>query len=91
MSELEARVEKLEVEIAAIRERNLRVEADKAWETSTFRVALLCLLTYLVIAAVFWLIGVERYAANALVPTVGYYLSTRSVGIAKRWWIGKRR
>ena len=27
----------IEAELAAIKERNKRVEADKAWETSTFR------------------------------------------------------
>ncbi len=39
---MEEKLQKLEKEVAAIKERNLRVEADKAWETSSFRIFSFC-------------------------------------------------
>jgi len=35
---MEDKIQKIEREIETIKERNLRVEADKAWETSSFRI-----------------------------------------------------
>jgi hypothetical protein len=34
---MEERIQQIEDEISNIKYRNLRVEADKAWETSNFR------------------------------------------------------
>ncbi len=46
-------VENLEKEIAEIKKRNQRVEADKAWETSWTRRILVLVLTYLVMVILF--------------------------------------
>jgi len=54
MIEFEQRLQRLEMEVGAIHERNLRVEADKAWETSGGCIVLVCSLTYIVITMVFW-------------------------------------
>ncbi|MDC0357224.1 hypothetical protein OAO01_00280 [Oligoflexia bacterium] len=83
------RVECLEAEIATIKERNVKVEADKAWETSWFRVALLVVTTYTITAVVFYFIGVNSYLLSALIPTVGYILSTQSLPFIKKWWLSK--
>ena len=74
-----------------IKKRNLRVETDKAWETSFFRVFAIALITYIVAAFVLYVIGVESFLLSAFVPTVGYYLSTRTLPIVKRWWIRNRK
>lgn len=89
MNDAEARIGNLEKEIEAIKERNLRVEAEKAWETSTFRVFSIAVITYITASAVLYLIGVKSYLFSALVPTVGYYLSTQSLPLLKRWWTNK--
>jgi hypothetical protein len=34
-------------------------------------------------------IGVKDFFLNALIPTIGYYLSTQSFPFLKRWWISK--
>ena len=73
----------------AIRERNSRVEADKAWETSAFRMFSLALITYIVAAVVMYLIDVQNYLLGALVPAAGFVLSVQSLPILKRWWIKK--
>ncbi|MGI0141550.1 MAG: hypothetical protein ACREBF_02775 [Candidatus Micrarchaeales archaeon] len=45
-----ANLRQLELEIKSIKERNRRVEDDKAWERSYSRRALLILFTYLAVA-----------------------------------------
>lgn len=77
----------MEERLQKIEERNARVEADKAWETSWFRIILISVITYIVASLVLWLIGAENYLLGALIPTVGYFLSTLSIPFLKKWWI----
>lgn len=86
---MEERIKKLEEEILVIKSRNSRVEAEKAWETSLFRVATIALITYVIALFIMKSIGVKGYFLNALVPTVGYILSTQSLPFIKKWWIGR--
>lgn len=77
--------------LEAIEERNARVEADKAWERSGFRIGLIALITYC-IAAIFLLSVQLSYPfLNALVPTIGYLLSMQSIPAIKQWWLRKRQ
>ncbi len=84
---MESRIEKLEEEVREIQERNARVEGDKAWETSWFRIALVMFVTYAIAAAVLHVIGNDNPLRNALIPTLGYFLSTLSLGPVKKAWI----
>ncbi|MBI2623820.1 MAG: hypothetical protein HYW65_04640 [Candidatus Liptonbacteria bacterium] len=84
---MDDRIQNLENEIRAIKERNLRVEADKAWETSSFRVFTLCATTYVVAAYALYVIGVGNFFLSALVPTAGFFLSVQTLPAIKRWWI----
>ena len=81
--------EEIKREFDLIKERNKRVEADKAWETSKFRVFSILVMTYVVTAIVFYFLGVQNFLLNALIPTVGFYLSTQSLPFIKTWWINK--
>jgi hypothetical protein len=72
-----------------ILERNARVEADKAWETSLTRRGVIATITYFVAVFFMWRIGVTEPFLNAVVPTGGYLLSTLSLGVVKRWWLKK--
>lgn len=74
-------------EIEKIKERNKRVEADKAWETSKTRKGIIAFLTYLVIVVFMHTINDPNPWFNAVVPTVGFTLSTLSLGIFKGIWI----
>jgi hypothetical protein len=76
-------------EIELIKERNKRVEADKAWETSGTRVVSVLLMTYIITAVVFYMIRVNNFLLNAIIPTLGFYLSTLSLPFIKNWWIKK--
>lgn len=86
---MDSRIQNLENEIRLIKERNLRVEADKAWETSGFRIFSLCLITYIVAAVLLYVIGVPSFLLSALVPTAGFFLSVQSLPAIKRWWVKK--
>lgn len=78
---------KTETEIEKINARNKRVEADKAWETSLFRKALITIFTYIITAIVFYLLGAKNFYLNAFIPTIGYFLSTLSLPFIKDWWV----
>jgi len=81
------RIRNLEIEIQALKERNQRVESEKAWETSYVRTFSIALVTYVIAAVVLSVIGVENYLLAALMPTLGYMLSTLSLPVVRRWWI----
>jgi hypothetical protein len=73
----------------AIEYRNKRVEADKQWETSTTRKVLLFAFTYIAIGLYMWVISVPKPWLNAVVPSVGFFLSTLTLPYFKEWWIKK--
>lgn len=76
-------------EINSLKTRNLKVESEKAWETSLFRKLTIVSITYVIAVFVFWAIGTKNIFLNALVPTVGYFLSTLSIPVLKKWWVNK--
>ena len=84
---MEKRVETLENEIEQIKNRNKRVEENKAWETSTFRIVSICVLTYIVVAVFLYFIGVSNFLVSAIIPIVGFFLSTRSLDFLKNRWL----
>ena len=77
MQTIEERVQKIE-------ERNRAVEMDKAWEKSLARRIILMIFSYLAIAIFFIIIKVESPWINAIVPTVGFLLSTLSLSYFKK-------
>jgi hypothetical protein len=82
--------EQISEEINRIKERNNRVELDKAWERSFTRRFTIMALTYVV--AVIWLLMIDESDEflKALVPVFGYLLSTLSLPFAKRFWLRRR-
>lgn len=75
--------------IEDILKRNTRVEAEKAWETSLTRRAIIALMTYITAAVFLKLIGNGEPFINALVPFGGYIFSTLSIPVIKTWWLAK--
>jgi len=84
---MEERIQKLEKEIEIIKERNSRVETDKAWEISWSRRLFIAVSTYII--AGIWLVLIHDTLPwlKAFVPAVGYLLSTLSLPFIKKWWI----
>lgn len=77
------------MDIQSIQERNARVEADKAWETSWTRRICIMFLTYIVVMMYLTFLGMERVYLHALVPAGGYFLSTLSLPVFKKLWLTK--
>lgn len=75
------------VTLKEIHERNKRVEADKAWETSKTRKIIITVATYLMIVLLLWLINAPKPWFNALVPALAFVLSTLTLPIIKKWWL----
>lgn len=76
--------------LAKIVARNRRVEADKAWETSFTRRFSIMLLTYLVVVAYLHFVVHVSPWINALVPVIGFFLSTLTVSAIKNIWLRRR-
>ncbi|MCX6817828.1 MAG: hypothetical protein NTU57_03145 [Candidatus Aenigmarchaeota archaeon] len=81
--------DKLEERIISIEERNVRVEADKAWETSYTRRGLLVLFTYMAIGFYMQAIAIPYPWLNAIVPAVAFMLSTLTLPFFKKLWLKK--
>lgn len=86
MSE-DSQYRELKTEIEKIRERNKKVESDKAWETSYTRRFLLMLFTYLAIGIYLSYINIPNAWLNAIVPAVGFMLSTLTMPFFKKVWL----
>ena len=74
-------------DIERIKERNKRVESDKACEGSISRRLLIALMTYIVIVIFLWTINAPKPWLNAIVPAVGFILSTLTLSFFKRFWL----
>ena len=84
MNELEKMIKDIEV-------RNKRVESDKAWETCILRKVLIIIFTYIFAVLYLKIADTTNPFFGAVVPCVGFYLSTWSINIIKIWWIKKYR
>lgn len=80
-------METIEERLAKIEERNKRVELDKAWETSFVRIIFVSLITYIAAYFALYSIGASKPYLNALIPVLGFILSTQSIPIIKKYWI----
>ena len=80
-------LEDLQKEIEQIKERNRKVEADKAWETSWMRRCIVLLLTYLVIVVFFLIAELPNPFINASVPSLAFVLSTLTLEFFKQRWM----
>lgn len=77
----------MEKEIQNIIERNKKVEAEKAWETSIYRKAAIVLLTYIVVSFLLWYLSFDRPFLSAIIPCIWYILSTFSLGFLQKMYI----
>lgn len=78
--------EELIKEIEQIKKRNKRVEVDKTWETSWTRKVLLMIFTYLAVGLYLQAITIPNPWLNAIVPSLGFLLSTLTLPFFKTLW-----
>jgi hypothetical protein len=77
--------------VEALEARNKRVELDKAWETSGTRRATIIIVTYIVVLGFLFIIDDDKPFINAIVPSLGFFLSTLVVNGLKARWIKGRQ
>lgn len=82
-------MEEIQKDIAVIQERNSRVELDKAWETSWTRRISIMILTFIIASIWLYIINESYVLLKAIVPTLGYLLSTLSIPQIKKIWMKK--
>lgn len=80
-------VETVVSEIEKIKERNRRVEREKAWETSWTRRVGITIATYIVAVVFLYSTGNKNPFLAAIFPAVAYILSTNSLTFLKEWWL----
>lgn len=77
----------LEKEIEQIKQRNKRVESDKAWETSWTRKICIMILTYIIVIVYSYVIrNNDNIFLSSLVPVIGFTLSTLSLKLIRKIW-----
>jgi polyferredoxin len=74
-------------EITKLKQRNRRVEADKAWEISWSRKIVIAILTYVVIVIFFLITKLPNPFINSLVAAFAFVLSTLTIGLLKKLWL----
>lgn len=84
-------IDDLEKRITTIENRNRKVETDKAWETSFTRRGLLILFTYLSVGFYMQAIGIGSPWLNAIIPSLGFLLSTLTLPFFKNLWLSQRK
>ncbi len=80
----------IEQRIEAIENRNIRVEQDKAWETSWVRRGSIAVMTYAVVVGYLFVIDNDSPWVNGLVPVGGFVLSTLALGFIRQLWEHKQ-
>jgi hypothetical protein len=80
----------IEKEVEQIIQRNKKVEADKAWETSFTRRAIIAIMTYLIIVLFLYIIKIPSPWINALIPTIAFMLSTLTLPFFRKLWLNKK-
>jgi hypothetical protein len=77
--------------VEALEARNKRVELDKAWETSGTRRVAIIAVTYAAVLGFLLIIKNDKPFINAIVPSLGFFLSTLVVSGLKKHWVRKRQ
>jgi hypothetical protein len=82
-------IQEIEKRLKQVESRNRKVTADKAWETSATRRLSIAVLTYIVVSLYLIAIHKDQPFINALVPVIGYLLSTLALAQVKAKWISR--
>lgn len=69
-------LQQISQELEKIKQRNKKVETDKAWESSIARKILLMIFTYFALWIYMQAIDISNPRLNAIIPTVWFLLST---------------
>jgi hypothetical protein len=90
-NEMITRLDQMQSEIHALQRRNFEKDRGKEFESSYTRVIFLMAVTYFTLLAYMALVIQSNHPyLDAIVPTVGFNISTWSLPYVKEWWIQAR-
>lgn len=81
-------IEEIKFELEKIKQRNKKVELNKAWETSLTRKVIILIFTYIFIGLTFYIIGNPEPWINAIIPTFAFFISTLTLPVLRDIWQG---
>lgn len=84
---LSERMERLQAEVEALKQRNFEKDRGKEYEGSYTRIFFLMMITYWTLFAYMYIIETNNPFLDAIVPTVGFNISTWKLPFVKEWWI----
>ena len=73
-----------------IEARNRRVQLDKTWETSWVRRLLILIFTYVLIGFYMNAVNIDHPWLNAVIPSLGFLLSTLTISWLKSLWLNRQ-
>lgn len=83
------KLEQIEDDIKKLKQRNKKVEQNKAWEVSIARKSILSILIYICVLICFLYLDISNPFFNAIIPTTAFILSTMSMTWFKYLWLNK--
>lgn len=86
---MDSAINNLENRIQKIEDRNTKVELDKKWETSSVRIIVISIITYMCAVCVFKALGNSKPFLNACIPVLGFILSTLTLAPLKKYWMNR--
>jgi len=89
MTNIENRLKNIEIDLETIKARNNRVERDKAWEISAFRLGILSVATFIFSLVFLYFVRADEFILGALTSTAGLIISSQTLPFIKRWWLQK--
>ena len=88
MMEIEERLQLMQGEINLLKQRNYEKDRGKEFESSYTRIFFLMAVTYVTLALyMYYVLKTSRPYLDAIVPTVGFNISTWGLPYVKEWWI----
>ena len=74
-------------DIITLKEKNKKIEAEKAWETSNTRRGIIAVVTYIIVAIWLDMLDVKHHYLHALVPVCAYLVAMSMLPFLKNYWI----
>lgn len=87
LKSLDERVSHLEETVERIRLSGKYSNLQKNWENSRIRVITVAVSMYVLTLTFMLILQVQNPIVSALLPTVGYMLSTNSIPLVRRIWV----
>lgn len=83
------KLNQVDTRIDAIDARNKNVEVNKAWQASRVRIISITILTYVIVSLTMEFLHFDQPFTAAVIPTIGYFLSTLLLGVIRRQFTAK--